>query len=806
MGDGEGDAGAADAVEGDQPAAVGGTGVGGELGGQRGRDGERGVGDAGLDELGFRADGEVPLFVLVGDAVKLNLHVGPVNVVHRRRRRADRRALPGQRAIEQRAALRVAAVDAEADGDAAGGVERQLVAAGRIERIADAGERSHLGAENAADDVEIAGSGGRQGDGAGAADLDDQAPDVRCVTGAGKREGHGGEADVGSGRLRAHAARDRAGVDDLLLQAVRIAGGRAAGEHEAAAGVADLQAGGGEQFDRVAAADRADLAGQIGGDVGQGRAVAGGRALQVAIADSQGPDVALLDLAVEGQGDTGVIGVAAVLERGGGVVGDEGIAGVAGAADLLLVGRRRIDAEVVDVVAAVAAADNACIRRGRIDLLDAGCECQVADGRIVEGIETGAHRRGGVAAVQTLPAARVVRRFLLGHRLRGEQEGVLHVLLDRHLQLVVGALGHAILVVGGDLDVIGAGLGDLVAEHAVIGETEDDGGAAVVGRLQVAGGQQLGQPGLRRIERILQLPQAQQAGPHRAVAGAITVVDIEGYVDAGIETGALGSGQGAPGFGVQHLLGHLERIEVGVAVAAAQHGQVRDGGRIGDVGIGVGVPFRGIDVLRQEHRIVDPELTRDRGAEVADEERVALAVPQVDVERRAADAGAVFQLDEVALRRGRIAAAGIDDGGKLGDDIADAGIGEVARDAGDHGPGGVRILIDDRRPTDDRVGLGQGQGPGLAEREGAGQLEAHRGFLAQEAGAQHHRLGGLDDMGGIPALQDQHTSDIVVDHGDVERIRHLHFAVGAGDIGVGGAGRGIADGGADRAGGAGGRR
>ena len=43
-----------------------------------------------------------------------------------------------------------------------------------------------------------------------------------------------------------------------------------------------------------------------------------------------------------------------------------------------------------------------------------------------------------------------------------------------------------------------------------------------------------------------------------------------------------------------------------------------------DVQVGVGVPFRSIDVLRDEYRVVDTDFARDRGAEVTNKDQVTI--------------------------------------------------------------------------------------------------------------------------------------------------------------------------------------
>src|SRR5262245_42877299 len=69
----------------------------------------------------------------------------------------------------------------------------------------------------------------------------------------------------------------------------------------------------------------------------------------------------------------------------------------------------------------------------------------------------------------------------------------------------------------------------------------------------------------------------------------------------------------------QHLLSYLERIEVGMAVARAQNGQVRQRRGLLDLRIRVLVPFRSVDVLGDEDGIVDADFASGRSAEVADE-------------------------------------------------------------------------------------------------------------------------------------------------------------------------------------------
>ncbi len=96
-----------------------------------------------------------------------------------------------------------------------------------------------------------------------------------------------------------------------------------------------------------------------------------------------------------------------------------------------------------------------------------------------------------------------------------------------------------------------------------------------------------------------------------------------------------------PGVG-DHLLRDFERVEVRRAVTSANHGEVRnrrrdiDAGRIRDFRIRIRVPLRGVEILRDEDRIVDTDFANDGGAEIADQlDRVACArTRNADRERR----------------------------------------------------------------------------------------------------------------------------------------------------------------------------
>ena len=71
---------------------------------------------------------------------------------------------------------------------------------------------------------------------------------------------------------------------------------------------------------------------------------------------------------------------------------------------------------------------------------------------------------------------------------------------------------------------------------------------------------------------------------------------------------------------LQHRLRDFEGVEIRVAVAGAEHGQVRDARGGSDVAVGILVPLGGIEVLGQEDRVVNPDLAYRRSAEIADKE------------------------------------------------------------------------------------------------------------------------------------------------------------------------------------------
>ena len=185
------------------------------------------------------------------------------------------------------------------------------------------------------------------------------------------------------------------------------------------------------------------------------------------------------------------------------------------------------------------------------------------------------------------------------------------MLRDRHMQLVVHALWYAVQAVrigGGDLDEVGAGDLDVGAESGVVVPGAAGIGIVEEGRLRQA----LGQSRLGRIERRHQLIEIERADPQHRIAQRIAAVDIESDPDTGGRTGGRGA--------AQHVLGDLEGIEVGVAITAAQHGDMRHCGGVLDIGIRIGVPLGGIQILGQEHRIVHTHVAQGGGAEIADEQ------------------------------------------------------------------------------------------------------------------------------------------------------------------------------------------
>ena len=238
--------------------------------------------------------------------------------------------------------------------------------------------------------------------------------------------------------------------------------------------------------------------------------------------------------------------------------------------------------------------------------------------------------------------------------------------------------------------------------------------------------------------------------------------------------------------GFQHVVGHLEAVEVGVVVSRAEHREVRHRGRAVDVGVGVLVPLRRVKILRREDRVVDANFARDGGAEIAHEDDLRGAGLQVNVERRGAGDGEVFAGSPSAVVGGRVdgdrtdgVPARVDPRRERGGDGA-----QRSRAGGRHRK---REALH-RRRSGGGVRLGEEHCPDLAGGDRALELEAHRGLLAEVAVAQHHDLGRLDDVRRVAALQDEHARGVVVDHRHIERVGHGDVAIGARHVVVPGGG------------------
>lgn len=66
-----------------------------------------------------------------------------------------------------------------------------------------------------------------------------------------------------------------------------------------------------------------------------------------------------------------------------------------------------------------------------------------------------------------------------------------------------------------------------------------------------------------------------------------------------------------------------ERVEVRIAVTGAEHRDMRQRRGLVDVGTRIGVPLRGVEILRRENRVVHTHFAHRGRSEVADEEHVA---------------------------------------------------------------------------------------------------------------------------------------------------------------------------------------
>ena len=300
--------------------------------------------------------------------------------------------------------------------------------------------------------------------------------------------------------------------------------------------------------------------------------------------------------------------------------------------------RIRIDVEAVDVVAVVAGAAHLDIGRGGVNLRPSRHhrKMQVADVRVIECEEILARLRDIIEVLaggrrEHASRRRIVAELVLEQGRHGEEEGILGVLLDGGVQLVIHALGHAINTKRIDrrhLDVVRADLEYLRGKARIAVE-----GAARVREVEACAylrdtvvlvqGRQLRQ---LRIERLAQLVEPERTDPVLRIAPIVAVVDVEADPDA-VRAGRT-----------EHLLRHLERVEVRIAVSGAEDGRMRNGRGVGDVGVEAGVPLRGAEVLAQEDRIMYRLLlVADRRTEVTDEDdclgQPALLNDYVDAER-----------------------------------------------------------------------------------------------------------------------------------------------------------------------------
>ena len=212
---------------------------------------------------------------------------------------------------------------------------------------------------------------------------------------------------------------------------------------------------------------------------------------------------------------------------------------------------------------------------------------------------------------------------------------------------------------------------------------------------------------------------------------------------------------------------------------------MRDLGGEGDHAAGVAVPLGRVDVLRDEDRVVHPEVARDGSTEIAYQDRRTGA--RFHVGREWCVVGQRVLARHRQVVAGGTRRVGCRVGGAVGANfrrqvLADRGKG-CAGNAGEHGGHAGR-------------GIGQEDCPRLIGR--ALQLEQQRRFLAQRTGAHRNHLGRFDDIGRLAAFENQHTRRIVVGDRDVDRAGGLDFAVATGHILEAENGAAIGAGGLDR--------
>ena len=354
---------------------------------------------------------DAPVFGFAGCGAQRDIGRGPA-----RRAGRDRRAGHGG------AAQAVGAADREGQAEGAGAAaQRDLAAAAAA---AEAAEPGHLASQLLGDVLQrrlpdgprfgaqpaVAGRGAE-----GAAERD--RPGLPGAHGAGQRD---------RGRREGGRRAARAGGQHRRLQhAGRLVGLVRQVEPEAG-GVLDLQlpsrgAGVGQAVGGARGLAGGDFRDQpIDHLVQRGDAGCHGVG-KTAPAQRQRPHVARVDGAAECQLRAAVVGAAGL--------------GRAGQAAAIALQHRGRDRELVGVQTAVARALDDGVGRTRVQRAAGASRAGVADGRVVEG-------EPAVGVVDVL-AGGAGAGTGLADRLGGEDEGIDLALLQRHLQVVVGTLGHA---------------------------------------------------------------------------------------------------------------------------------------------------------------------------------------------------------------------------------------------------------------------------------------------------------------------------------------------------------------------------